>query len=152
MGFSITSPAFIDGNEIAVEYSCDGTDLSPELTLSSPPSGTRGFVLIADDPDAPGGCWTHWVVYDLPASTETLPKGGPLPDGTKEGQNDFGNIGYGGPCPPKGHGPHRYFFKIYALDIEELQLSPGASKEDVENAISAHILGEARIMGTFERK
>ncbi len=152
MEFTITSPVFAEGGTIASEYSCEGADLSPELVIGSPPSGTRSFALIADDPDAPGKCWTHWVVFDLPPATEKLPKGGPLPDGAKEGTNDFGNIGYGGPCPPRGHGRHRYFFKVYALDIEELGLSPGASKEDVERAISEHILGDACIMGTFERK
>jgi Raf kinase inhibitor-like YbhB/YbcL family protein len=152
MDFSISSPAFVYGALIPQEYSCDSTDLSPELKISSPPAGTLSFALINDDPDAPGGCWTHWVVYDLPKATETIPKGGPLPEGAKEGQNDFGNIGYGGPCPPRGHGPHRYFFKLYALDVETIGLGPNASKSSVEDAIKPHILGEAQIMGTFERK
>jgi hypothetical protein len=95
MDFSISSPAFVEGGPIAREYSCDGTDLSPELNISSAPAGTKSFVLINDDPDAPVGCFTHWVVYDLPATTETLPKGGPLPEGAKKGQNGFGSIGEG---------------------------------------------------------
>lgn len=151
MEFTITSPAFIDGGAIGEEYSCDGTDLSPELNISSPPAGTKSFALIADDPDAPVGCWTHWVLYDLSATTETIPKGGPLPEGAKEGKNGFNRMGYGGPCPPRGHGAHRYFFKLYALSVEELGLNPGASKGEVERAMNAHTLGEARIMGTFER-
>lgn len=156
MAFTIKSDAFQDGSPIPAEYSCDGRDISPPLKWQDAPSGTKSFVLVVEDPDAPVGTFIHWVVYDMPATRQNLPqdlpKTGELEDGTKQGRNDFGRIGYGGPCPPRGHGPHRYFFILRALDIPSTGLPKGASLKDVEEAIKGHILGEARIMGTYERR
>ncbi len=156
MAFTVSSDAFTDGSSIPARYSCDGSDISPPLRWSDAPSGTRSFVLIVEDPDAPVGTFIHWVVYDIPAIKdglqEALPPRAELEDGTKQGRNDFGRIGYGGPCPPRGHGIHRYFFVLKAIDIPSTGLPPGASKEDVERAIEGHILGEAHIMGTYERR
>ena len=156
MAFTIKSDAFQDGSPIPAEYSCEGRDISPPLKWQDAPSGTKSFVLVVEDPDAPVGTFIHWVVYDIPATEQSLPEDLPkteeLEDGTKQGRNDFGRIGYGGPCPPRGHGPHRYFFILRALDIPSTGLSSGASKKDVEEAIKGHILGEARTMGTYERR
>ena len=153
MPFSISSPSFSQGSEIPRKFTCDGADVSPELTWTGPPAGTQSFALIADDPDAPVGTWTHWVLYDLPAPTATLAEGvskvDEVPTGGRQGRNDFRKIGYGGPCPPPGK-PHRYFFKLYALD-RMLNLKPGSSKQDVEQAMQNHILGKAEVMGTYRR-
>ena len=134
-------------------YTCDGKDISPELAWSGAPDGTKSFALICDDPDAPVGTWVHWVVYNIPSHATGLPKGVPtikeLPDGTRQGINDFHRIGYGGPCPPRGPA-HRYFFKLYALDTK-LDLPPGATKEQVLEAMKGHVLGEAQLMGKYER-
>jgi hypothetical protein len=144
--------AFQAEEAIPREYSCDGKDVSPPLSWTEVPEGTRSFVLIADDPDAPGGTWVHWVYYDIPKALRELPKGveavdHPSPGGT-QGVNDFGNLGYGGPCPPGG--VHRYYFKLYALD-ETLNLKPGGSKKDALNEMEGHVLEETRLMGTFSR-
>ena len=153
MPFSISSPSFSQGSEIPRKFTCDGADVSPELTWTAPPAGTQSFALIADDPDAPVGTWTHWVLYDLPAPTTALAEGvskvDEVPTGGRQGRNDFRKIGYGGPCPPPGK-PHRYFFKLYALD-RMLNLKPGSSKQDVEQAMQNHILGQAEVMGTYRR-
>lgn len=118
MGLQVTSTAFSPGETIPKKFTCDGPDVSPQLAWNETPVGTESFALIADDPDAPGGTWVHWVLYDLPASVRMLPEGvakqEQLPSGARQGRNDFGKIGYGGPCPPPGK-PHRYFFKPYAL-------------------------------------
>ena len=154
MTIKITSSSFAEGGPIPSRYTCDGENISPPLSWDKAPSGTKSSALMCDDPDAPAGTWVHWVVYDLPATitdlgeaTETKEK---LSNGGRQGRNDFKQIGYGGPCPPKG-GPHRYYFKIYALDIE-LNLKSGATKSDVENAIKGHILAEGKLMGTYQRK
>jgi len=153
MAFSVTSPSFQNGGNIPKKFTCDGADVSPELHWTSLPAGTQSLALIADDPDAPVGTWTHWVLFDLPAQTTSLPENVPkvdeLPSGGRQGRNDFRKIGYGGPCPPPGK-PHRYFFKLYALD-KKLDLKPGASKQDVEQAIQGHILGQAELMGRYQR-
>lgn len=153
MSFTIFSSAFHNGGDIPRKYTCEGTDVSPELSWTTPPSGTQSLALIADDPDAPVGTWTHWVLYDLPANASGLPenvaKMDELPSGARQGRNDFKKIGYGGPCPPPGK-PHRYFFKLYALD-GKLDLKPGASKQEVEKAMQGHILGQAEFMGKFHR-
>jgi Raf kinase inhibitor-like YbhB/YbcL family protein len=153
MGFTISSPSFQNGANIPKKFTCDGADVSPELHWSSPPAGTQSFALIADDPDAPVGTWTHWVLFDLPAETTSLPENVPkvdeLPTGGRQGRNDFRKIGYGGPCPPPGK-PHRYFFKLYALD-KKLNLKPGASKQEVEQAMQGHILAKAELMGKYQR-
>ena len=153
MPFSISTPSFSQGGEIPRKFTCDGADVSPELTWTGPPAGTQSFALIADDPDAPVGTWTHWVLYDLPAPTTALAEGvskvDEVPTGGRQGRNDFRKIGYGGPCPPPGK-PHRYFFKLYALD-RMLNLKPGSSKQDIEQAMQDHILGKAEVMGTYRR-
>jgi Raf kinase inhibitor-like YbhB/YbcL family protein len=153
VAFSISSSDFQNGGDIPKKFTCDGADVSPELSWSDPPAGTKSFALIADDPDAPVGTWTHWVLYDLPAGThnlaENVPKIDQLPSGGMQGRNDFRKIGYGGPCPPPGN-PHRYFFKLYALDSKP-NLKPGASRQEVEQAIKSHTLGKTQVMGKYKR-
>ena len=150
----LTSTAFNEGGAIPARFTCDGSDASPALKWSGAPSGAKSLALIADDPDAPVGTWVHWVVYDLPVSANELPEDTPksqyLPGGAKQGLNDFKRLGYGGPCPPPGK-PHRYFFKLYALDAL-LELKPGANKKEVEHAMEKHILAQAQLMGTYKRK
>jgi Raf kinase inhibitor-like YbhB/YbcL family protein len=149
----LTSTAFAEGGTIPKEYTGDGTDRSPPLKWSGAPATTKSFALIADDPDAPRGTWVHWVLFNLPPATTELAEGVPpektLPSGAKQGKNDFGNIGYGGPAPPRGK-PHRYYFKLYALDTT-LNLTEGATKQQVEGAMKGHILAEGRLMGTYGR-
>ncbi len=149
----LTSPAFQSGATIPKEYTGDGDDKSPPLQWSEPPSGTRSLALICDDPDAPKGPWVHWVLFNLPAETRELEEGLPttetLGNGAKQGKNDFGKIGYGGPAPPKGK-PHRYFFKLYALD-RTVNLSPGATKGEVVNAMKGHIRAEGELVGKYGR-
>jgi Raf kinase inhibitor-like YbhB/YbcL family protein len=153
MAFAISSPSFQTGTSIPKKFTCDGADVSPELHWSLPPAGTQSFALIADDPDAPVGTWTHWVVFDMPAETSSLPENVSKVDevltGGRQGRNDFRKIGYGGPCPPPGK-PHRYFFKLYALD-KKLNLKPGASKQEVEQAMQGHTLGKAELVGEYQR-
>ncbi|WP_319416597.1 YbhB/YbcL family Raf kinase inhibitor-like protein [Marispirochaeta aestuarii] len=148
----IESPVFRDGESIPAKYTCDGSDVSPPLSWSGVPGGVRSFSLICDDPDAPMGTWVHWVLYNLPGETaalpEDLPAKGVLDGGGLQGKNDFGRIGYGGPCPPAGR--HRYFFKLYALDTL-LSLKQGADKKELLKAMEGHIRGECRIVGHYAR-
>ena len=154
MKLSITSTAFSEWQPIPQKYTCQGSDISPPLKWTNAPAATRSFALIADDPDAPMGTWVHWVVYDLPANLGALPedvaKTQFIPGNAKQGLNDFHRLGYGGPCPPSGK-PHRYFFKLYALD-RMLDLKPGATKKDLETAMKDHVLAEGQLMGTYQRK
>jgi hypothetical protein len=156
MPFTIKSQAFESSSAIPVRHTCDGEDVSPALSWTQPPPGTKAFALIVDDPDAPVGDWVHWLVFDLPATTlsltEKMPADGDLktPEGAKQGRNDFGRLGWGGPCPPPGK-PHRYFFKLYALDAP-IGLAAGASKSAIERAMQAHILGKAEMFGTYARR
>ncbi|HTQ56912.1 MAG TPA: YbhB/YbcL family Raf kinase inhibitor-like protein [Bryobacteraceae bacterium] len=152
MAFKIYSSAFANGAAIPRLLTCDGADLSPALEWSGEPANTRSLVLIVDDPDAPGGVWTHWLLYDLPSSLRSLPQGYKAARPALSGVNDFGRPGYGGPCPPKGHGPHRYYFKLYALDVESLGLRPGAGRRDLERAMRGHVLAETQHMGRYERR
>ncbi len=148
----IKSTAFKNGETIPKKYTCEGEDVSPPLSWSSPPNGTKSMVLICDDPDAPVGTWVHWVLFGLSPSVTSLPEGVPAKEsaeGAKQGRNDFGNLGYGGPCPPPGPA-HRYFFKLYAVD-KELNLKPGATKAEVMKAIEGHILDEGQLMGKYRR-
>jgi Raf kinase inhibitor-like YbhB/YbcL family protein len=151
--FEITTTAFQEGKPIPKRHTGDDHDLSPPLKWTDPPAGTKCFALIADDPDAPRGIWVHWVLFNLPPDTrgmdEGVPKKETLPNGAKQGTTDFGSVGYGGPAPPKGK-PHRYFFKLYALD-EQLNLPAGGKKAEVEAAMKGHILAEAQVMGTYQR-
>jgi Raf kinase inhibitor-like YbhB/YbcL family protein len=149
----ITSPAFLEGEMIPTRHACDGRNVSPPLEWRNAPAGTRSFALVCEDPDAPGGTWVHWVVYDLPPNATRLTEGVPntvtLRAGGKQGVNDFTSAGYGGPCPPRGK-PHRYIFSLYALDVL-LELEPGASKEDLMHAVTGHILARAQLLGTYRR-
>jgi Raf kinase inhibitor-like YbhB/YbcL family protein len=154
MAFSLQSSAFKHNGPIPQKFTCQGSDVSPALAWSAAPAGTKSFALIADDPDAPAGIWVHWVLYDLPAGTmqlaENVPKTERLPGGGAQGTNDFKKVGYGGPCPPPGK-PHRYFFKLYALDAM-LNLKSGARKSDLEAAMKGHMLGQSELMGTYKRE
>jgi Raf kinase inhibitor-like YbhB/YbcL family protein len=153
MSIELTSPAFQAGATIPKQHTGDGADRSPPLHWSEPPSGTKSLALICDDPDAPRGTWVHWVLFNLPAQTRELEEGvktnDVLASGAKQGKNDFGNIGYGGPAPPKGK-PHRYFFKLYALDVV-LELAPGATKAQLVEAMRGHILAEGQLTGNYGR-
>ncbi len=153
MSLSMKSPAFADGDPIPKKHSCQGEDVSPALTWDGVPAEAKIIALIVDDPDAPGGSWVHWLAYNIPPSSQGLPEAVPAQkvgeEGMKQGRNDFGRIGYGGPCPPPGKA-HRYFFKIYALDTP-LDLEAGASKAQLEAAMKNRILAEGRLMGTFRR-
>ena len=150
--FRLSSPSFQAGGDIPARFTCSGDNLSPALDWTDPPAGTLSFALIVDDPDAPGGVFTHWVLYDLPSGVHKLPEGVPRtadPDGGRQGRNDFDKVGYSGPCPPPGN-PHRYFFRLYALD-RKLNLRAGASKSDVEHALKGHVLAQAELTGRFGR-
>ena len=149
----LKSPAFQNGGEIPRKHTCDGGDISPALAWTDVPSRAKTFALIADDPDAPGGTWVHWVIYDLPATGKEMPEAiaaeDTLPGGAKQGVNDFRKAGYGGPCPPPGR-PHRYFFRLYALDMAT-NLKPRATKQQLLDAIKGHIVAEAELVGKYGR-
>ncbi|MBA2227692.1 YbhB/YbcL family Raf kinase inhibitor-like protein [Thermogemmata fonticola] len=155
MALTLTSPAFSHGGEIPTEYTCEGPDVSPELRWSGAPPGTQSFALIVDDPDAPDPAapkmtWVHWVLYNLPADCTGLAKDvRQLPAGTCEGLNDWKRTGYGGPCPPIGR--HRYFFKLYALDTVLPDLGT-PTKDRLLQAMQGHILAQAELMGTYQKK
>ncbi|MCC6383512.1 MAG: YbhB/YbcL family Raf kinase inhibitor-like protein [Dehalococcoidia bacterium] len=154
MSFALTSASFQMGQPIPSRYTCDGENISPPLAWNGTPEATAAFALIMDDPDSPRGVFTHWLLYNLPARFDGLPEAFPrldeLPDGTMQGWNDFGLIGYGGPCPAPGS-THRYRFTLYALD-RPLPLVPGASKQDLLDALQAHILAQAELVGTYRRQ
>ena len=153
MTLSLSSIAFQDGERIPAKYTCEGQDISPPLVWSEPPQGTQSLALIVDDPDAPGGVFTHWVVFNILPDSRQLPEAIPaqaqLPSGALQGKNDFGRIGYGGPCPPPGR-PHRYRFTLYALD-RVLDLKAGVSKKQVVGAMQGHILAQGQLTGTYQR-
>ena len=152
-GFTLKSAAFAPGGAIPSRHTCDGADQSPPLEWSGAPAGTRSFALIVHDPDAPAGDWLHWVAWNIPAAARSLPAGVPaketLADGTQQGRNDFGNPGYGGPCPPSG--THHYVFSLRALDTT-LTLPARAAREVIEKAMQGHILATAELIGTYQRK
>jgi Raf kinase inhibitor-like YbhB/YbcL family protein len=151
--FNLTSPDFSPGGKIPAKFTCDGADNSPALNWTDPPAGTKSLALIVDDPDAPVGTWVHWVIFNLPPETrgisEAAPKEAELADGSRQGQNDFRRIGYGGPCPPSGPA-HHYFFKLYALDMK-LAAGPGLTKQELEKAMQGHLLAHAELMGRYKR-
>lgn len=153
--FNLTTTAFAEGGAIPKVHTCDGIDTSPPLGWSATPVGTASLALLCDDPDALRGTWVHWVLYDLDPAATDLATGVPatrsLPGGACQGKNDFGNIGYGGPCPPAGHGHHRYYFRLLALD-HKLGLSPGATMKQVLAAAEGHVLARAELMGRYERR
>jgi Raf kinase inhibitor-like YbhB/YbcL family protein len=153
MAFRITSSAFQNGQAIPARHTGDAEDFSPPLQWTDPPEATKSFALICDDPDAPGQSWVHWVLYDLPAGTRSLPenmaKTQSVLGSARQGMTDFRRIGYWGPAPPHGK-PHRYFFRLYAVD-RDLGLAAGASKKQVLQAIEGHVVGQTEIMGTYRR-
>ena len=157
MGLALTSTAFVPGGDIPALFTCEGQDLSPALDWAGVPETAKSLVLIVDDPDAPDPkaprmTWVHWVLYNLPPTARGLPQGvaaRDLPAGTREGTNDWKRNGYGGPCPPIGR--HRYFFKLYALDASLGDLG-AAGKADVERAMKGHVIGQAELMGTYQKR
>ncbi|MFH0964396.1 MAG: YbhB/YbcL family Raf kinase inhibitor-like protein [Planctomycetota bacterium] len=153
MAMNFSSSTFKAQEFIPQKYTGDGPNLSPPLSWSDPPADVRSFALICDDPDAPMGTWVHWVIWNISADVRSLPDGVPttrtLESGAVQGKNDFGKLGYGGPAPPRGK-PHRYFFKLYALDAT-LNLPPGASKRDLEKAMSGHVRASAELVGLYRR-
>jgi Raf kinase inhibitor-like YbhB/YbcL family protein len=152
---SVRSTAFDEGGRVPKQYTCDGADVSPPLDWGGAPQKTRTFALVCNDPDAPRGDWVHWVIFDLPAGAKGLPaNAGPqgrekLAGSGTQGRNDFGKIGYNGPCPPGGS--HRYVFRLYALDAE-LSLAPGATRAELVKAMQGHILAQAQLTGTYARQ
>ncbi|HZE67960.1 MAG TPA: YbhB/YbcL family Raf kinase inhibitor-like protein [Pyrinomonadaceae bacterium] len=152
MGIKLISTAFQDGGMIPAKYTCDGQNISPPLNWSGIPQSAKALALVSEDPDAPGKTWVHWVVYDLPPTATQLPEGvrpeETISGGGKQGKNDFGKIGFGGPCPPSG--THRYFFRLYALD-RETGIQPGAMKEQLMKAIEGHVVAEGELMGRYKR-
>jgi Raf kinase inhibitor-like YbhB/YbcL family protein len=148
----LTSTAFAEGGTFPKKYTADGENVSPPLKWSDPPQGTRSFALVCEDPDAPGGTWVHWVVFNLPTESRSLEVAvsteETLQDGAKQGKNDFKKIGYGGPAPPSG--THRYYFKLYALD-RPLDLAAGANREELQRAMKDHVLGGGQLMGRYGR-
>ena len=153
MVLTVSSTVFREGETIPVEYTCDGEDISPPVAWGEPPDGTRSLALIVDDPDAPGGVFTHWIVFNLPAATRQLPSAvtmqPQLDSGARQGKMDFGRMGYGGPCPPPGK-PHRYQFTVYAL-ARTLDLAAGASRAQLLEAMEGNILSRGRLTGIYER-
>jgi len=153
MSIKVESPAFNYGEFIPSIYTCDGVNISPPLKWSGVPDGTKSIALICDDPDAPIGDWVHWVMYNIPPEVkelkENIPSDKILKDGSIHGLNDWKKYGYGGPCPPSG--VHRYYFKIFALDVK-LDLAPGATKKQLLDAMRGHILAQGELMGKYQRK
>jgi Raf kinase inhibitor-like YbhB/YbcL family protein len=153
MALKLTSPAFRAGSPIPVEHTCDGPDRSPPLAWSGAPAKTRSFALVVDDPDAPAGTWVHWVLYRIPGGVTKLPEGVPGKERVRgigiQGVNDFGRLGYGGPCPPAGRA-HRYVFHLYALDVDPA-LPPRTTKAQVLKAIEGHVVAQAELVGRYQR-
>jgi Raf kinase inhibitor-like YbhB/YbcL family protein len=147
MKLVVDSQAFRDGNTIPQKYTCDGDNISPALRWTGVPIGTVSYALIVDDPDAPLGTWVHWLIYDIPARESALPEA--VQGLAVEGKNDFRRTGYGGPCPPAGK-PHRYYFRMYALDMT-LDLPAGVGRDELEKAMQGHILAEGALMGRYSR-
>ena len=155
MKWTLTSPAFADGERIPSKFTCDGSDISPELRWTDPPTRTVELALVCDDPDAPRGTWVHWVLFNLPADrrslAEAVPKTGTVETlgGAKQGKNSGGSIGYQGPCPPKGP-DHHYHFRLYALDAP-VNLDPGAARTELDKAMKGHMLAETELVGLYSR-
>jgi Raf kinase inhibitor-like YbhB/YbcL family protein len=145
--FALSSEAFAHGEAIPQRHACEGQDVSPPLSWTDPPAGTRALALVVDDPDAPVGTFTHWLAWSIAPGARGLAEGEAPP---AEGRNDFGTTGWRGPCPPHGRGPHRYFFRLRALD-EALDIGEGAGRHVLERALRGHVLTTAELMGTYER-
>lgn len=152
--FSLLSPAFVNDADILQKFTCEGSDTSPALEWRNAPEKTQSIALSCIDPDAPMGDWIHWIAWNIPADWRSLVEGIDPKDQTDfvQGTNSWGITGYGGPCPPKGHGSHRYYFKVYCLDIPILEISSQSTWKNLENAMKGHILATAEIMGRYERK
>ena len=153
MSLTVTTSAFEAGAAIPAQYTCKGADVSPALNWSGAPAHTASFAIIMDDPDAPAGTWVHWVMWDIPQTTHALSQGvakrEQLPDGSRQGRNSFGKVGYNGPCPPAGQ-THRYFFRVYALDMK-LELGAHADRGALDAAMNGHVLAQGEYMGTFHK-
>ena len=147
--FALASSDIRDGQSIPQAFTCDGSNQSPALNWDEPPPGTKSLAVVMDDPDAPSGTFRHWGAYDIPANARSIPTGSAI---GKQAANGFGQSGYGGPCPPKGHGPHRYRFKLYALDVDSLAVPADAKVEQVEAEAQRHQLGLAQLTAVYERK
>ncbi|MDX2152068.1 MAG: YbhB/YbcL family Raf kinase inhibitor-like protein [Bryobacteraceae bacterium] len=152
MAFQMFSAAFTEGADIPNLHTCDGADVSPSLEWSDEPDGVKSYVVIVDDPDAPKGVWTHWLLYDVPSAVHAIPQGFRPGRLAVTGKNDFGRLGYGGPCPPKGHGRHRYFFQLFALKVESLGLPEGATRAEVDQAMNGHVIARTEYMGRYGRQ
>lgn len=150
---NVTSKVISPGAEFPKRNTCQGEDISPDLAWTGAPAGTQSFALILDDPDAPGGTFTHWLLWDIPAASHELPQNLPrapqLPEGARQGRNDFGKVGYNGPCPPPGK-PHRYYVRVFALDTT-LGVKAGAGRSELERAMEGHMLARGELMGRFAR-
>lgn len=150
MALKLWTDAFTEGGPIPRKHAREGEDLAPPVQWKNAPEGTQSFAMIMEDPDAPDGAFTHWIRYDLPADSEGMPEGDA--DVGKQGRNDFQIVGYGGPHPPPRHGEHRYFFRLYALDVDSVGLEEGANAQQVQAAIEPHVLDQAEIYGVYERR
>ena len=151
MAFKVAIQGFADGADIPGRFTCEGENVSPAVTWRDEPGETQSFALIMDDPDAPAGTWNHWLVWDIPADIHSMPGGEGHTFPGKSGTNSFGERGYGGPCPPKGGGSHRYFFRVFALDTASLGLAEGAKRPALDKALREHTIAEAIYMGRYER-
>jgi Raf kinase inhibitor-like YbhB/YbcL family protein len=154
MALRLSSSAFAHGERVPRQYTCEGQDKSPPLAWSDAPSGTKSFVLLCDDPDAPRGTWHHWAVFNIPADRTSLEEGFPTDAAVgpvHQAVTDFGRPGYGGPCPPRGHGTHHYHFRLLALSVPKLDLPLDAACPDVAAAAKPHVLETAELMGTYSR-
>ena len=152
MTFRLTVEGFREGGTIPRRHTCEGEDVSPALFWEDAPPTAKSFALVMDDPDAPAGTWNHWLLWDIPAGVTRIEEGFRPGSLGVSGTNDFGKPGYGGPCPPRGHGPHRYYFRLYALDVESLGLAEGARRAQLDAALRGHVLDEAQYMGRYERR
>jgi Raf kinase inhibitor-like YbhB/YbcL family protein len=152
MALKLIITAFPEGGTIPALHTCDGADLSPALEWSGAPAETKSFALIVDDPDAPGGVWNHWLLFNIPPAVHAIAQGFKPGRLGESANNDFGKPGYNGPCPPKGDGPHRYYFRLLALDVAKLDLKKGAGRAQLDRALMGHVIARAEYMGKFERK
>jgi len=152
MPLKIFVSAFPEGGTIPKLHTGEGADIAPALEWSGEPPETKSFALIVDDPDAPAGTWNHWLLWDIPPSVHNIAQGHQPGQLAIDGTNDFGRRGYGGPMPPQGHGPHRYYFKLFAVQVVSLGLPAGAKRAHLDRALPGHVLAEAQYMGRYERR
>jgi Raf kinase inhibitor-like YbhB/YbcL family protein len=152
MALRLIIAAFPEGGTIPALHTCEAADLSPAVEWMDAPAQAKSFAMIVDDPDAPGGIWNHWLLYNIPPSVHSIAQGFKPGLAGESGANDFGKLGYNGPCPPKRGGAHRYYFRLYALDVQKLDLKKGAQRAELDRALKGHIVAEAQYMGRFERK